>query len=306
MRASCTHKCTYTRTHLGQHSLNTAQVLPSHKKIAANHEANSAKLAAFIDSLLTRKQQELQNVGLLTGQADQFSSRNANFITQLLLAMADPTEGAKITLDDANQLAIEMLTAGSDTTAGGLAFALLLLAEFPDVQTKCRAEIRQQLPKLDDSTPTTSDLARLTYLEMTINETLRYVSEVPVIGRMALSDLNVGNTVVHQNDRIALLLSPNHMDPLLFPQPDTFDPELHFSEAAVAKRHKFAFCPFGSGPKHCPGQYLAMLELKTVLAYALDNFSFALDGTTVKTVRLSYATVQSPTGRVPLKITKLK
>ncbi|KAA8490514.1 Cytochrome P450 97B3, chloroplastic [Porphyridium purpureum] len=194
---------------------------------------------------------------------------------------------------------ITLLTAGHETTAALLTWALCEIARNPHVLSKLREEIDTILP--DRKMPTMSDVKALQYTRRVLAETLRMYPQPPVLIRRALKDHTIpaGTSkmdlkLLRGND-LFISLYTLHRHPDLWENPNRFDPDRwtrEFTNPAVKdwKGYKpnpneaslypneinsdYAFMPFGAGPRKCVGDQFAMLEATVCLAMTLREFDF--------------------------------
>lgn len=115
---------------------------------------------------------------------------------------------------------------------------------------------------------------------LTIIEALRKYPPAVAVQRIAKENYPVPNTtiVLEKGTPVNIPVYGIHHDPDIYPQPEKYDPD-RFSPDEVAKRHQFAFLPFGEGPRICIGMRFAVVEIKIALAKILANFEFKLDRT---------------------------
>lgn len=163
------------------------------------------------------------------------------------------------------QIVDEVLTliiAGHETTAAGLTWTWLLLAEHPAVAAKLRAELDQVLA----GAPLTEDcIPKLTYTRQIIDEALRLYPPGWMLARRALEDDTVDGIAVPAGSDV--LISPYllHRNPRYWTDPDSFDPE-RFSAAVNESRPRYAYLPFSAGARNCIGEHVARLEMVVHLA----------------------------------------
>jgi cytochrome P450 len=121
------------------------------------------------------------------------------------------------------------------------------------------------------------DLSRLRYTEMVLKESMRLFPAVWGIGRKAIADCEIGGYRVTEGTNIFIFQSLTHRDPRFFPNPDAFDPE-RWREDPIrsGKIPRFAYFPFGGGPRVCVGAAFAMLEATLLLAMIQRAFHLDL------------------------------
>ena len=167
---------------------------------------------------------------------------------------------------------ITLLLAGYETTANALTWTWYLLAQNPGQAEQMRAEARQVLR---GSLPSSEDLADLPYTRMVFEESLRIYPPAWVIGRKALGEDEIGGYRVPAEAIIAISPYVAHRHPDFWEKPDVFDP-LRFTAARSAGRHRFAYLPFGAGPRQCIGNALAQLEAQIILSMIASRFDLTL------------------------------
>ncbi|XP_075214605.1 cytochrome P450 6j1-like isoform X2 [Lycorma delicatula] len=154
---------------------------------------------------------------------------------------------------------------GYETTAILLNFVLYQLALFSDVQQKLRDEI------LNTTDITVDAVNKMEYMEMVISEIGRYISVVSYLGRTCTEKVTLGSTEIEPGTSILIPVYALHHDPEYFPNSENFNPE-NFSEENKKKRHKFAYLPFGQGPRICLGMKHSLTTIKLVLCYLLKEY----------------------------------
>ncbi|KOC65199.1 Cytochrome P450 4C1 [Habropoda laboriosa] len=161
---------------------------------------------------------------------------------------------------------------GHDTTAMGICFAVMLLAEHKEIQDQARIEVTTVLNE-NGNKMTMAVLQKFTYLDRCIKETLRLYPSVPFISRAPETDVQLSSFMVPAETMVHVHIADVHRDPLYWPNPDVFDPDRFLPKNCIG-RHPYAYVPFSAGPRNCIGQRFAMLEMKTTLGLLLNNFSF--------------------------------
>lgn len=195
--------------------------------------------------------------------------------TNLIEAMiaARDVEGSGLDDDDVSGNVLTMLLAGEDTTANTLAWSLYLLHRNPDAARRVREEVRSvlgaaRLPMQYEQ------LAQLPFAEACVNETLRLKPVAPVIINQAVRDTVVAGVAVPAGGLVLCLMRPGATDERHFTAARAFEPARWLQESGAATSAKRVAMPFGAGPRLCPGRYLAMLEMKMVLAMLFGGFEF--------------------------------
>ncbi|MEU9236595.1 cytochrome P450 [Streptomyces subrutilus] len=236
--------------------------LPRNWPTPANRRAAAAmdELYAVCDKIIGERRGRTGPAG---GSGD-----GADLLT--LLAAAGSSDDAEFDVTELRDQVLIFLLAGHETTATSLAFALHLLARHPEEQGRAREEIRRVL---GGRTPEAADLDRLPYLTRVLKETMRLYPAAPVIGRNAVAATEVDGYAVPAGANVILAPWVTHRHPLHWPDPDRFDPE-RFTPEAEAGRPRYAWFPFGGGPRACIGQHFSMLESVIALAMILRAYEF--------------------------------
>jgi cytochrome P450 len=200
------------------------------------------------------------------------------------------------------QLRDEILTlfvAGHETTATALAWSLYLLSRHPEVRD---AVEREAADVLGDRRPTAADLPRLELATRVFKEALRMYPPVPVYERQATQPVEIGGLALDDGDYVAVLPWALHHREALWPEPDRFDPDRFLPEAEAA-RARYAWVPFGAGPRVCIGSHFALQEGPLVLAMIARRARLELvDGREIEPDPHS-ATLR-PRGGVPVRVTR--
>lgn len=172
------------------------------------------------------------------------------------------------------QLRDEVLTlflAGHETTAINLSWTWMLLAQNPDVRRKLHAEI----DALQGRSPTVADLPRLPYAERVIKESMRLWPPAWSIGREAITDVQIGPLHVTKGTNLWIAQWSMHRDARYFDDPERFDPD-RWSGDLQKRIPKYAYFPFGGGPRLCIGNAFAMMEAVLMLVTFAQKFEMEL------------------------------
>ncbi|CAG9796526.1 unnamed protein product [Diatraea saccharalis] len=159
---------------------------------------------------------------------------------------------------------------GHDTTAAGLAFCLMSLANDIEVQKRIVDELDAIFGNSTRSA-TMDDLSRMHYLECCIKESLRLYPPVHFIGRRLGETVTFSNYLVEKGTYILLLIYDMHRREDLFKDALKYNPDRFLPENNVG-RHPFSFIPFSAGPRNCIGQRFAMMEMKSCLSAVLRRY----------------------------------
>jgi cytochrome P450 len=191
-----------------------------------------------------------------------------------MLLLATDTEGDGTGMSD-RQLRDEAMTiflAGHETTANALTWTWYLLSQHTEVEARLHEEIDAVL---QGRLPTADDFPRLRYTEMVLAEAMRLYPPAWAIGRRAIADYRIDDYTVPA--RAIILMSPYvmHRTPRYYPEPLAFDPERWTAEAREA-RPRFAYFPFGGGPRVCIGEGFAWMEGVLLIATIAQRWRMRL------------------------------
>lgn len=161
--------------------------------------------------------------------------------------------------------------AGHETTAASLSWWAWCMAANPAAQEQARREVDAVL---QGGVPGEDALPRLAWLAQTLNETMRLYPAAPILmSRRSTRAFTLGGWTMPARTMFMIPVFLMHRDARWFPQPLAFRPERFGSEAPAIPRG--AFTPFGTGPRVCLGQHLALAEMTVVAAMMLQRFVLA-------------------------------
>jgi cytochrome P450 len=168
--------------------------------------------------------------------------------------------------------AMTLFIAGHETTANALTWTFFLLAQHPEIAATLRAELDRALA---GRIPSAGDLPALPYTEMVIRESMRLYPPAWIVSRIAVDDVTIGGQALRRGN--ILLASPYalHRDARFFESPDQFMPE-RFAPEREKMLPRYAYFPFGVGPRVCIGNGFAMLEARLVLATLASQCDLSL------------------------------
>lgn len=201
-----------------------------------------------------------------------------DLLSSMILAR-DSDSGEAMSDEELRNQIMTLMLAGYETTASALTWTWYLLSQNPEAFQRMRAEARAIL---QGAAPHYGDLERLVYTRQVLNEGMRLFPPAWTLGRRALGEDEIGGYHVAPGTTIAICLYTLHRHPLFWEEPEVFDPD-RFSAERSAGRHKFAYVPFGAGPRQCIGNTFGLMEASLVLAHVAQHFELRLaPGTEVK------------------------
>ncbi|MEU9835305.1 cytochrome P450 [Streptosporangium sp. NPDC048047] len=202
---------------------------------------------------------------LLNGEAGDGGDGGGSgdgLVTRLLRSAAQPGGDPRAAHRRLREELVTLLLAGHETTASTLSWAFHLIDRHPEVGERLRAEA---VEVLGDRPPRYEDLHRLRYTAMVVEEVMRLYPPVWALTRKALAADEVGGYHVPAGADVVVSTYTLHRHPGFWDDPDRFEPE-RFDPAAPAARPRYAYIPFGAGPRFCVGNHLGMMEATFVIA----------------------------------------
>ena len=182
-----------------------------------------------------------------------------------LLAARDGEEGLSDT--EIRGHVLTFMLAGHETTSTALTFALHLLGRHLDVQDRVRSEVREVL---GDRRPTAATTASLPETTAVLKEAMRLYPSAPILGRLAVADDELLGHRVAPGTTVIIPSWTIHRRPDLWQDPLVFDPGRFTGTGARPEpQHRYAWMPFGGGPRACIGQHFSMVEAVLALALVL-------------------------------------
>jgi cytochrome P450 len=215
------------------------------------------EFGAVVDRIIQQRRENFQDGG--------------DLLSSMILAR---DENTGVVMDD-EQLRTQVMTlllAGYETTASTLTWTWYLLSQNPWAVERLRTEVRETLNR---RLPQYSDLEKLPYVGMVLDESLRLFPTAWTLGRRAIGEDEIGGYHVPANTVIAICTYTMHRHPHFWDNPNTFDPE-RFSPENIKKHAKYAYIPFGAGPRQCIGNNFGLMEAALVMACILQRFELRL------------------------------
>jgi cytochrome P450 len=199
---------------------------------------------------------------------------HGDLLSMLLSAQDEEAEGAAGRMSDVQvrDEAMTIFLAGHETTANALTWTWYLLSTAPDVEVKLHAEVDRVL---QGRRPCVADIASLPFVERVVTESMRLYPPAWLIGRRAIADYELGPYVVPA--RTILVMSPfvTQRDARFYTDPERFDPD-RWTPEFRATLPKFAYFPFGGGPRQCIGESFAWMELVLLVATIAQRWRLEL------------------------------
>lgn len=165
-----------------------------------------------------------------------------------------------------------MFFAGYETTVNALSWTWYLLSKHPEVEARLYTELREVL---GDRAPTVEDLPRLRYTGMVAKESMRLYPPVWTMTRETLEECDIGGYRVSPGTQVLISQWVMHRDPRYFEDPEAFDPDRWEDEVANG-RPKYAYLPFGGGPRQCIASSFALMQVILLVATIAKEFRLRL------------------------------
>jgi cytochrome P450 len=215
-----------------------------------------------------------------------------------LLIRARDEAGGQMSDDQVRDEAILLFLAGHETTALALTYALYLLATHPDAQARLAEELGRVL---GGRSPGLGDLDKLAFTEAVVLESMRLYPPAWGMARESTGPVEIAGYSFPKGATFVMSPWVLHRDPRNFDDPATFKPE-RWQNDLQRRLPRFAYFPFGGGPRICIGNRFAMMEAKLVLAAAMQRFRF--DPTPETAIALFPSVTLRPRGGVRLRVSE--
>jgi cytochrome P450 len=182
-------------------------------------------------------------------------------LVRALMGAVDPATGRRLTDDEIRDELIVFISAGHDTTATTMAYALWQLGRHPELQDRLRAEV----DAIGDRQLTPDDVPSLGYTVQVLHEALRLCPPGAANGRLLTQDIEVDGYRAKAGSMVTVGVYALQRDPRLWERATEFDPD-RFRPELAKSIDRWQYLPFGAGPRTCVGDHFAMLELALALA----------------------------------------
>jgi cytochrome P450 len=193
-------------------------------------------------------------------------------LLSMLLAARDEETGEGMNDQQVRDEVMTLLLGGHETTSSTLTWIWYLLSQHPEVEQRLHEEVDRVL---GGQLPTVDRLEDLPYTRQVIQETMRLYPAAFFVIRHAIAADEIGGYPVAANSMIFLMAHWVHRHPAFWEEPERFDPD-RFTPERSANRPRYAYIPFGGGPRLCIGNSLAMMEAQLVLATVAQRYFLRL------------------------------
>jgi cytochrome P450 len=189
-----------------------------------------------------------------------------------LIAARDSETGGSMTAKEVRDQVVTIFMAGHETTSQALSWTWFLLSQHPAVEARLHNELADVL---QGRTPRYEDIAQLRYTRMVIEESMRLYPPAHTFARQPLADDELLGHRIPAGAEVLIVPWLLHRKPSLWENPHRFDPE-RFTPERTAARPRFAYIPFGGGPRICIGAAFAMTEAVLILATIAQRYRLSL------------------------------
>jgi cytochrome P450 len=218
-------------------------------------------------------------------------------LLSMLLAARDEETGEGMSDAQLRDEMVTLIVAGHETVASALTWAWYLLAQHPDAERRLHDELAAVLGVRP---PAVQDLPTLPYTRMVVEETLRLYPPAWLITRRALKTDEIGGYGIPAGALVVVSPYLTHRHPSFWENPERFEPERFAPERS--ERPRFAYFPFGGGPRLCIGNNFALMEAQLVLAAVAQRYRLELARNTP--VEVVPGVTLRPRGGLPVRLHK--
>jgi len=199
------------------------------------------------------------------------SGEDTGDLLSMLMAARDE-DGSVMTDRQLRDEIMTFLLAGHETTAVSLSWTWYLLSEHPEVAQKLRQELNDVLA---GRTPQFEDLARLPYTDKVVKESMRLYPPAWSLARTAAKEIEIAGYRLPVGANVVMSPWIIHRDPRFFKDPEQFNPD-RWTAQTTQQLPRFAYFPFGGGPRLCIGASFAMMEANLLVATIAQRFHLHL------------------------------
>jgi cytochrome P450 len=232
------------------------------KSIPTPHNLRFERAARRLDGVVRRIIEERRKCGEEVDRGDLLS----------MLMLAEDERGERMTDKQLRDEVMTLFLAGHETTANALSWTFWLLS----LNAAAEAKLAEELERvLGGRSPTMADLPILPYVERVLRESMRLYPPAWVMGREAVGECEVGGYQMPAGTTALMSQWVVHRDPRYYEDPERFDPD-RWAAGYEEGLPRFAYFPFGGGPRQCIGAGFAMTEACLILAAVAQRFKMEL------------------------------
>lgn len=199
----------------------------------------------------------------------------SDVLSMMVAARDEEGDRTGMTDEQIRDEAMTLLLAGHETTANALTWSWYLLSLHESAERRLHAEVDAVLR---GRVPSAADVAHLTYARAVIAESMRLFPPAYILGRRALEPYRIPGTDYELPRGTVVLVSQYllHRDPRFWDRPEAFEPERWLDPDTRPERQRYAYFPFGAGPRICIGEHFAWMEATIVLTTIAQHWRLRL------------------------------
>ncbi|XP_040986280.1 cytochrome P450 71D9-like [Juglans microcarpa x Juglans regia] len=214
-----------------------------------------------------------------TTKAGGQAATTEDFVDVLLNFLEHRGSEFSLTNDHVKAVILDMFSAGSETSATTLTWAMSEMIKHPRVMKKAQAEVREvfnRKGRVDEA-----GITEMKYLKLVVKEILRLHPPAPLLlPRESMERCEIDGYEIPAKTKVIVNGWAIARDPKYWPEPESFNPERFLDSSIDLKGTNFEFIPFGAGRRMCPGMTFGLVNVEFPLALFLYHFDWKLpDGT---------------------------
>jgi len=202
----------------------------------------------------------------------QNTQKQYNDLLSLLMDAQDEENGRSMSNQQLRDEMITLFVAGHETTATALTWIWYLLGTNPEKCAKMYEEVERVL---GNTPPSLENIRNLTYTKQIIDESMRLYPPAWIIGRRAISADSIGGYDIPPKYNVVMPIYVIHHDESIWENAEKFVPE-RFAPENLKEIHKYAYFPFGGGPRFCIGNNFAIMEMQIILAMIAQRYKLTI------------------------------
>ncbi|KAJ3021090.1 UNVERIFIED_CONTAM: hypothetical protein HDU68_009807 [Siphonaria sp. JEL0065] len=235
---------------------------------AQEHRRSVEEWDLYVKGLITQKKEQISKNG---------EEEETEDLATILIQECEGSGNSEMWVQEALGLVKETIAGGTDTSSNTMCFLTFELARNPHFADKIHEEIVEVVGAEE---LTSENVEKLEFLEAAIHETTRLYAVAQMTQRAVNQDFTLGEYTLKKDSAVFVSIQPNHHSPEFWESPLKFDPtrflESNSKDLGGPMGFGFAHLPFGHGIRKCPGEALALKEMKLVMANLIRRYSFVL------------------------------